>query len=146
MPVDGVQPTTESLHIFDFLIKDMLVLTFGNTVANKKDALRELAAKLTDPLVHHLAQKLVDVLRGDDFNAVAIRVALGGIAGEVLVHGAGDSGHRATLAARRSVRHISGDDHGGNLLIIFDRNPRKDVAVSTACAATEFRVHLHADV
>jgi len=44
------------------------------------------------------------------------------------------------------MRHIGSDDHGGDFLIVFDRNPRECAAIGTARATTKLRVHLHTDV
>src|SRR5579871_197712 len=88
-----IESTTKSPHVFDFLIKDMVILTLGNTVANKKDALWELTTKLTNPLIHHLAQKLVDVFRCNHFNAMTVGFTLSGIASVVLIHRTSDCRH-----------------------------------------------------
>lgn len=137
----------QNLHVVHFLIKNMLVLALRDAIAEVKDALREsTVAGAIDPALEHGAEKVLDVLRSDDLNTVAVCLAHSRVLSVIGIHRARNSAHGAAIAARRGVGDVGSNDHGRDCLIVLDRNPLKDIADSAAGRAAELGVDLHADV
>lgn len=95
------------LHILDFLVKHVGILTLRDTITEVIDVLRSLTlTNFANPLLEQRNDHALNVVASDHLNAVTVGLNSSSISAAVLIKGHSDSSHRSLWATRRRMRDI----------------------------------------